>query len=109
MQICLIFPTGALSRSPAILAAAPFIPTREAMNCKYNFPAAKQLAILPREASDASPIGCNGTMAMIEAVAALMILTSAGISLHTPLKGYRAHAGIGAEARSVSFERRSIT
>ena len=53
---------------------------------------------------DARPRGHNGTFAMIDSVAAVLGLVSAGIFLAHAIESYRAHALIGTEARFTSFK-----
>ena len=56
------------------------------------------------EAKDADPRGHNGTFVMIDSVAAVLGLVSAGIFLAHAIESYRAHASVGAEARFTSFK-----
>jgi hypothetical protein len=56
------------------------------------------------EAKDVRPLGHNGTFAMIDSVAAVLGLVSAGIFLAHAIEGYRAHALVGAEERFTSFK-----
>jgi hypothetical protein len=56
------------------------------------------------EARDARPPGHNETFVMIDSVAAVLGLVSAGIFLAHAIEGYRAHASVGAEARFTSFK-----
>ena len=56
------------------------------------------------EAKDAGPCGHNGTFVMIDSVAAVLGLVSAGIFLAHAIESYRAHAFVGAEARFTSFK-----
>ena len=56
------------------------------------------------EAKDARPGEHNGTFAMIDSVAAVLGLVSAGIFLAHAIESYRAHAFVGAEARFTSFK-----
>jgi hypothetical protein len=54
--------------------------------------------------ADARPPGHNETFVMIDSVAAVLGLVSAGIFLAHAIEGYRAHASVGAEARFTSFK-----
>ena len=59
------------------------------------------------EARDARPPGHNETFVMIDSVAAVLGLVSAGIFLAHAIESYRAHAFVGAEARFTSFKKGS--
>jgi hypothetical protein len=56
------------------------------------------------EAKDMRPSGQNGTFAMIDSVAAVLGLMSAGIFLAHAIESYRVYAFVGAEARFTSFK-----
>jgi hypothetical protein len=56
------------------------------------------------EAKDTRVSGRNETFAMIDSVAAVLGLMSAGIFLAHAIESYRAHAFVGAEARFTSFK-----
>ena len=56
------------------------------------------------EAEDAGPRGHNGTFVMIDSVAAVLGLASAGIFLAHAIESYRALALVGAEERFTSFK-----
>ena len=56
------------------------------------------------QARDTRPPGHNETFVMIDSVAAVLGLVSAGIFLAHAIEGYRAHASVGAEARFTSFK-----
>ena len=56
------------------------------------------------EAKDAGQRGHNGTFVMIDSVAAVLGLASAGIFLAHAIENYRAHTLVGAEARFTSFK-----
>jgi hypothetical protein len=57
------------------------------------------------KAKDARPREHNGTFAMIDSVAAVLGLASAGIFFAHAIESYRAHALVGTEARFTSFRR----
>ena len=57
------------------------------------------------EAKDAGPRGHNGTFVMMDSVAAVFGLVSAGIFLAHAIESYRAHALVGAGARFTSFKK----
>ena len=56
------------------------------------------------EAKDADPRGHNGTFVMIDSVAAVLGLVSAGIFLAHAIESYRAHALVEAEELFTSFK-----
>lgn len=56
------------------------------------------------DAKDADPRGHNGSFVIIDTVAAVLGLVSAGIFLAHATESYRAHALIGAEARFTSVK-----
>jgi DNA primase len=56
------------------------------------------------EAKDTRASGRNETFAMIDSVAAVLGLVSAGIFLAHAIESYRAHALVGTEARFTSFK-----
>ena len=56
------------------------------------------------EAKDARPREHDETFAMIDAIAAVLGLVSAGIFLAHAIESYRARASVGAEARFTSFK-----
>ena len=56
------------------------------------------------EAKDADPRGHNGTFVMIDSVAAVLGLVSAGIFLAHAIESHRAYALVGAEARFTSVK-----
>ena len=56
------------------------------------------------EAKDARPRGHDEMFAMIDSVAAVLGLVSAGIFLAHAIESYRAHVLVGAEARFTSFK-----
>ena len=56
------------------------------------------------KAKNACPRGHNETFAMIDWVAAVLGLVSAGIFLAHAIESYRAHVLVGAEARFTSFK-----
>ena len=56
------------------------------------------------EAKDARPREHNETFAMIDSIAAVLGLVSAGIFLAHAIESYRAHAYVGTEARFTSFK-----
>ena len=56
------------------------------------------------EAKDAGQRGHNGIFVMIDSVAAVLGLASAGIFLAHAIENYRAHTLVGAEARFISFK-----
>ena len=56
------------------------------------------------ETRDAGPRGHNGMFVMIDSVAAVLGLVSAGIFLAHAIESYRALALVGAEARFTSFK-----
>ena len=56
------------------------------------------------EAKDADPRGHDGTFVMIDSVAAVLGLVSAGIFLVHAIESYRAYALVGAEARFSSVK-----
>ena len=56
------------------------------------------------EAKDGRPLRHNETFAMIDSVAAVLSLASAGIFLAHAIESYRAHASVGSEARFTSFK-----
>ena len=60
------------------------------------------------EAKDARPRGHKETFAMIDSIAAVLGLVSAGIFLAHAIESYRAHAFVGAEARFTSFKQGTL-
>ena len=56
------------------------------------------------KAKNACPRGHNETFAMIDSVAAVLGLVSAGIFLAHAIESYRARAYVGTEARFTSFK-----
>jgi hypothetical protein len=64
---------------------------------------AKHRPLLVRQ-KDACQRGYNETFVMIDSVAAVLGLVSAGIFLAHAIESYRAHASVGAEARFTSFK-----
>ena len=56
------------------------------------------------EAKDARPGEHDETFAMIDSVAAVLGLVSAGIFFAHAIESYRANASVGAEARFTSFK-----
>jgi len=64
---------------------------------------AKHRPLLVRQ-KDACPRGYNETFVMIDSVAAVLGLVSAGIFLAHAIESYRANASVGAEARFASFK-----
>ena len=56
------------------------------------------------KAKDARPRGHKETFAMIDSIAAVLGLISAGIFLAHAIESYRAHAFVRVEARLTSFK-----
>ena len=56
------------------------------------------------EAKSADPCGHNKTLVMIDSVAAVLGLVSAGIFLAHAIESYRAYALVGAQARFTSVK-----
>jgi hypothetical protein len=63
-----------------------------------------QASTIMSEAKDADPRGHNGAFVMIDSVAAVLGLVSAGIFLAHAIESYRAYALVGAEARFTSVK-----
>ena len=63
-----------------------------------------QVSTTMSEAKDARPRGGKETFAMIDSVAAVLGLASAGIFLAHAIESYRAQAFVGAEVRFTSFK-----